>query len=94
MCNQGGPGKPARFLLLQSCQMYHTFGRGILCCYHFLLEEVSCIPENLLCEVYVVKLWEGMVQNSLSCHALHKRWACSCFGVPFPPHTLSQIVYA
>ena len=32
----------------------------------FFLEEVSCIPENILCEVYVVKLWEGMVLNSLS----------------------------
>ena len=27
----------------------------------FFLEEVSCIPENILCEVYVVKFWEGMV---------------------------------
>ena len=25
------------------------------------LEEVSCIPENILCEVYVVKIWEGIV---------------------------------
>ena len=60
MCNQGGPGKPARFFHLQSCHMCHTFGRGILCCYHFLLVEVSWIPENVLCEMYVVKCWEGM----------------------------------
>ena len=33
-----------------------------------LLEEVRCIPENILCELYVVKVWEGMVQNSLICH--------------------------
>ena len=26
----------------------------------FLLEGVSCIPETILCEVYVVKVWEGM----------------------------------
>ena len=25
------------------------------------LEEVRCIPENILCELYVVKFWEGMV---------------------------------
>ena len=61
MCNQGGPGKPARFFHLQSCQMCHTFGRGISCCYQFLLEEVSGIPKNILFEVCVVKVWEGMV---------------------------------
>ena len=38
--------------LWQSCQMCHTFGRGTLCCYCLLLEEVSCIPEYILCEVY------------------------------------------
>ena len=26
-----------------------------------LLEEVRCIPEPILCELYVVKGWEGMV---------------------------------
>ena len=25
------------------------------------LEEVRCIPEKIFCELYVVKLWEGMV---------------------------------
>ena len=74
MVNQGGPGKPDRFFLSQSCQMCHTFGRGILCFYQFLLEEASCIRENILCEEYVVKVWEGMVQNSLSCHTIPKAW--------------------
>ena len=26
-----------------------------------LLEEVRCIPETIFCELYVVKVWEGMV---------------------------------
>ena len=26
-----------------------------------VLEEVRCIPENIFCELYVVKFWEGMV---------------------------------
>ena len=26
-----------------------------------LLEEVRCIPENILCELDVVRFWEGMV---------------------------------
>ena len=26
-----------------------------------LLEEVRLIPENIFCELYVVKFWEGMV---------------------------------
>ena len=89
MCNQGGPGKSARFFCVQSCQMCHTFGRGILCCYQFLLEEVSCILENILCEVYVVKVWEGMVQNSCSCHTIPKAllalWnLCSSFCCTLP----------
>ena len=48
-------------LHLWSFQMCHTFGRGISCCYHFLLEDMSFIPDKRLCEVYVVKVWEGMV---------------------------------
>ena len=24
----------------------------------FLLEEVRCIPDNIFCELYVVKVWE------------------------------------
>ena len=35
-----------------------------------LLEEVRLIRENIFCELYVVKFWEGMVCNSLSCHTL------------------------
>ena len=61
MCNQSGPGKPARFFLLWPCQMCHTFGRGLSCCYLFQLEEVSYIPDHILCDLYVVKVWEGMV---------------------------------
>ena len=41
-----------------------------------LLEEVRCIPEPLLCELYVVKVWEGMVRNSFSCHTIPKAWHC------------------
>ena len=41
---------------------------------------------NILCDLYEVKVWEAMVQNSMSCHAIPKRWACSCFGVPCSPH--------
>ena len=26
-----------------------------------VLEEVRCIPENVFCELCVVKFWEGMV---------------------------------
>ena len=96
MCNVCGPGKPhqpARFFLLWSWQICHTFcGRNIILLL-ILLEEVRYIPENRLCELYMVKCWEGMVEKSLSCHAIPNRWACSCFGVPFSPHTLSQIVY-
>ena len=54
------------------------------------LKEMRYIPKPILCELYVVKFWEVMVQVSLSCHAIPIRWACSCFGVPFSPHTLSQ----
>ena len=28
-----------------------------------VLEEVRCIPENIFCELYVAKVWEGMVQK-------------------------------
>ena len=39
-----------------------------------LLEEIRFIAECLLCELYVVKAWEGMVQNSFSCHTIPKGW--------------------
>ena len=49
-----------------------------------LLEEVRRILEHIFCDLYVVKVWEGMVQNSLSCDTIPKRWACVfVFGVPF-----------
>ena len=95
MCNVCGPGKPpepARFFLLWSCQMCHNCCGRNIALLSIPLEEMRYIPEPILCELYVVKFWEGMVQNSLSCHAIPKRWACSCFGVPFSPHTLSHIV--
>ena len=57
-------------------------------------EEVRFILDTILCELYVVEVWEGMVQNSMSCHVIPIIWACSCFRVPFSPHTLYQIVYA
>ena len=54
-----------------------------------LLEEVRCIPEIILCELYVVKFWEGMVRNSLSCHTISKDllgpwnlYSFSCCTVP------------
>ena len=25
------------------------------------LEEMRCAPENVLCKMYVMKIWEGMV---------------------------------
>ena len=28
------------------------------------LEEMRCIPEHILCKMYVMKIWEGMVRNS------------------------------
>ena len=48
-----------------------------------LLEEVRCIPDNIFCKLYVVKVWEGMVRNSLSCHTIPK--PCMLLGscVPF-----------
>ena len=37
-----------------------------------LLEDVRCVPEKSLLELYVLTFWEGMVQNSLSCHTIPK----------------------
>ena len=39
-----------------------------------VLEEVRCIPETIFYELYVVKFWEEMVQNSFSCHTIPKPW--------------------
>ena len=46
-----------------------------------LLEEVRLIRGNIFCELYVVKFWEGMVCNSLSCHTLPKAWHAPWFFV-------------
>ena len=47
------------------------------------LEGVRCIPILIFCELYVVKVWEGMVQNSLSCHTFLKLGMLLGFCVPF-----------
>ena len=77
-----GPGKCVTDFVEGICIVINSFRRS----------EVHSKP--IVCELYVVKFWEGMVRNSFSCHAIPKRWACACFGVPFSPHTRSQIVYA
>ena len=64
VCNLGDPGKshpPARFFLLQSSQMCHTFWKTNIVLLMILLEEVRCIPENIFCKLYVIKFWEQMV---------------------------------
>ena len=66
MCNQGGPGKPGPLAVLSNVS--HFWKRNIVLL--LLLEEVSCIPEDILCEVHMVKVQEGIVQNSLSCHTI------------------------
>ena len=64
MCNVRGPGKqpqPARFFQLWSWQMCHTFcGRNITLL-SISLEEMRYIAETVLCELYVVEFWEGIV---------------------------------
>ena len=85
MYNLGDPGKPAVFFVLWPCQKCHTFGRGISCCYQLFLEEVRCIPDTIFYELYVVKVWEGMVWNSFSCQTVPKAWHAPCIlCVPFP----------
>ena len=83
MCNLGDPGKshlPARFFLLQSCQMFHTFWERNIILLPISLEEVRCIHENFFCELYVVKFWERMVQNSFSHHTIPKAWYAAWFS--------------
>ena len=48
-----------------------------------VLEEVMCISETIFCELYVVKVWEGMVQNSFNCHTIPKAGMLLDFCVPF-----------
>ena len=53
MCNQGGPGKPARFFpLVVLSNVSHFWKRNIMLLL-IPLEEVSCIPANILCESYM-----------------------------------------
>ena len=64
MCNVCGPEKPlqpARFFLLWSWQMWHTFCGRNIALLSIPLEEVRYIPEHILWELYMVKVWEGMV---------------------------------
>ena len=64
MCNVFGPGKPpqpARFFLLLSWQMCQTFCGRKIALLSIVLEEVKYIHKTILYELYVVKVWEGMV---------------------------------
>ena len=47
------------------------------------LEEVRCIAENMLCELYVVKVWKGLVCNSFSCHTIPRAWHGPWFSCSF-----------
>ena len=58
-----------------------------------LLEEVRCIPENILCELYVVKFWNGIVQTSFSCHTIPKAWHAPCCLCSFSCCTVPLILY-
>ena len=59
-----------------------------------LLEEVRCIPETIVCELYVVKVWEGMVQNSFSYHTIPEAWHTPWFLCSFSCCTVPSILYA
>ena len=58
------------------------------------LEDVRCIPENKFCELCVVKFWEGMVQNSLSCHTIPKAQLAPQNLCSFSCCTVPSILYA
>ena len=66
MCYLSDPGKshPPGSSYCGPVKCVTLFGRGILFCYWFLLEEMKCVPEDILFKMYVMKIWEGMVQNS------------------------------
>ena len=38
----------------------HTFWNGNIVLLPIVLGKVSCVPENTLCELYGVKVWEGL----------------------------------
>ena len=83
MCNLGDPGKPARFILLWSCQMCFTFWKRNIMLLPIVLEEVRCIVENILCELYVV--------NSFSCHTSPKAWHAPSFLCSFSCCTVLEV---
>ena len=51
----------------------HTFWNGNIVLLPIVLGKVSCVPKPTLCELYGVKVWEGLAWNSWSCHAFPKR---------------------
>ena len=63
MCNVCGPGEPpqpARFFLLWSWQMCRSLWKE----YHVVIDSFGrseVHSKTILCELYVVKFWEGMV---------------------------------
>ena len=59
-----------------------------------LLEEVRCIPETILRELYVVDVWEGMVQNLLSCCTIPKALLTPWNLCSFSCCTVPSILYA
>ena len=58
------------------------------------LVEARYIPGNILCELYVVKVWEGMVQNSLICHTIPRAWHTPWFLCSFSCCTVPSILDA
>ena len=36
------------------------FGIGVSCCYPIFWVKVNCVPKTTLCELYGVKVWEGL----------------------------------
>ena len=59
-----------------------------------LLEEARCIHEKIFCELHVVKFWERMVWNSLSCHTIPKAWHAPWLLCSFSCCTVPSIMYA
>ena len=58
-----------------------------------VLEYVRWIPEPKLCELYET-FWEGMVQNSLSCHTVPKALLAPWNLCSFSCCTVPSILYA
>ena len=51
----------------------HTFWNRNIVLLPILLGKVNCVPKPTLCELYGVKVWEGLTRNSWSCHAFPER---------------------